>query len=133
MADITITPASVKRLPNSVTRNIKLSEIVDVGEWIYVDANGEAALADASLAATVDDQIGMVTNIGTLGKTTGAIGDMATVVMFGPISLGDTTLTPGQLFASDTAGKLGTVGTVKAIAGVILADGVLFINPYVPQ
>ncbi len=133
MADLTITPALVKLLPGAQTRKLAASEVIDVGELVYVDANGEAALADGSAAGTVDDFVGIVTNIGTEGATTAAIGDMLTVVYAGPVSLGDTTLTPGRVFVSDTAGKVADAsGTVKGLVGVVINNGVLIVNPVVP-
>lgn len=61
MADLTITASSVVPGAGAVVKSAIAAVAITAGQLVYIDANGQAALADAN-AATTDNVVGMATN-----------------------------------------------------------------------
>jgi len=135
MADLVVTAANVRPVNANqcIIRNVVAAVAIDVGEIVWIDpATGTGKLADASAAGTLPG-VGVCVAVGSQGATVGAIGDMLSVVLFGPVA--GFTLTPGDVeYVSDTVGLLAdAVGTVTQQFGIGLADSILFVNPqYIP-
>jgi len=113
--DITVTATHVSMCDpqRAAIKPRRYHETITAGQAVYVNASGEAALADASAAGTAQFR-----GIALQSKLAGEVGD----IFEGGLGLGAeiegfsvSALTPGDsLFLSDTAGALadasGTVG-----------------------
>lgn len=121
MADITVSDVRVKPLPGAIIRDFVAAAALSVGDLVYVDSNGEIDQADGSAAGTAN-ALGVVVSAGTLGAVDAAIGDMCSVVIFGPVT-GFSGMTPGaRHYVSDTAGALAdAAGTVSKVMGIAFA------------
>ena len=128
MADITLTARAIRPLDGALGRDLIAAEAIDVGEIVYIDANGKAALADASAAGTAG-WYGVVVSAGTEGALAAAAGDPVHVIYQGPI-VGFIGTTPGNVhYLSDTAGAMGTAaGTVTSIVGRALTATILHVR-----
>lgn len=110
MADKPFDPTLVRPLhASNVSRGI-LAVAAEIGDFVRVDANDEFELADASSAAGVAGNIGMIVgaNMATFKKDgVLAQGDKVTILWQGRVETGRTDLdTALALFVSDaTAGK----------------------------
>lgn len=135
MADITRVPPQVGALLGAVTKPVEAAEVIQVGEAVYINSSGKAALADADAAASAKAR-GIVVAVGGYGKTTAAAGDMVDVTFYGPVG-GYSGLTPGNDYYSSTnPGEIedsapgAASGDFKWIIGYALKTGVLFVCPY---
>ena len=128
MANLAVTAANVRPLDGSRTRAYDLASALSVGEPYYITSTGAIARADANVSATLAAARGIVTAIGG-GKTTGAAGDRATGVVFGPVA-GFTGLTPNQVgYLSNDIGKLeDAAGSFTRIMGYAESATVFFVD-----
>lgn len=128
MADIVVTPASVRPLPGAKIRDFQAGGSGNVGDLVYVAADGDVEQADGSAAGTAN-ALGVVVSAGTLGATSFVAGDMLSVVYDGPV-IGFASMTPGNRhYVSDTAGALGTVaGTTSKVMGIALTAAIFLIQ-----
>ena len=135
MAAISKTNANIRPLVGSITKPVQAAEAITVGQAVYINSSGKAALADADAAASAQ-AVGIVTACGAYGKLVCAADDMVDVTFYGPVA-GYSGMTPGaQVFSSTTAGAIddaapaGASGDYKWIIGFALQAGVIFVNPF---
>lgn len=136
MADIAVSSlANVRPLLGSIVKPIEAAEAIDVGEAVYINSSGKAALADADAAASAQVR-GVVVAVAGYGKTSCVAGDMVDVCLYGPVA-GWSSLTPGgQLFASTTAGAIadaapaGASGDYKWVVGFAYDAATIFVQPF---
>ena len=128
MALITRTSADVGYLVGAIVRNAVAGGTVAVGDLVYLPADGDWEIADASAAATAR-ALGVVTGTDDGDNTAGA-GDGIEVTVFGPV-VGFSGMAEGAThFLSNTAGRLDTVaGDVTWRFGHALEADVFFILP----
>lgn len=102
----------------------------NVGDCVYMAADGDVEVADASAAGTANGK-GIVVAAPN-GKTSFVAGDRVTVAVFGPVA-GFSGLTPdGVAYVSDTAGALAdAAGTTSHKMGWVESATVVFLNPAV--
>ena len=137
MAVIDVTAAKVRPLNGAVVRRYRLGAAANVGDGVYIASDGDVEPVDADAQASAQGR-GVVVAIGARGKTAGAAGDVADVVVHGPVELGnETAMTPGaSVYGSPTAGKLdqtasATSGDYNAILGYAETSTILFVDPQV--
>lgn len=131
MADLTVTAKSVRPLPSSIVREFTAGGSGNVGDIVYVDANGKVQQTDADAAGTLV-AIGVVVAVGSYGATAFVSGDPVSVVIFGAVC-GFSGLTPGsKVYVSNTAGKLAdAAGTNTRVMGLAIgADTILVMNNF---
>ena len=129
MADLTVVAAQVRPLDGAICRAGNLGGTVNVGDSVYIAADGDVEQADANVSPATASGVGVLVAVQG-GKAVGAAGDRATVCMFGPVA-GFSGLTPGALgYVSNTAGKLSTTaGTCPRILGFAESATVFFVSP----
>lgn len=130
MANLTATPRNVSMLPGAIARTCKAGGAGNVGDTVYIAADGDVEQANGGAAGTAKAH-GIVVAAGCEGKTTFAAGDGLSVVVFGPVT--GIAGTPGALgYQSDTAGKIAdAAGTVSHIVGRQESANVFFVHPAV--
>lgn len=135
MADISKTGADVRPLNMTIREPYELGEAIDVGEAVYLKSDGKIWLSDADTAAE-SKAIGIVVGIGGYGALSGVAGDMADVVLYGPVA-GFSGMTPGaDVFASTTPGAIedtapaGASGDFVWVIGHARSASVIFVKPY---
>lgn len=132
MSALSLTAAVVSADPKkgAIIDNFVTAEAIDVGEWVYINSDGLAALADASAEAT-SEVIGIVVaQAGDIyGNTTGVSGNNVSVCTFGRV-YGFSSLTPGaRAYLSDTAGGADTAeGTVDVPLGYADSTTTFFVS-----
>ena len=131
---LSFTAADVRPLPGAVCVRLQAAGTCTPGDAVYVDSNGDAALADADAAASAmvfglvvagaDDAVAFVAD------------DYVDVCVFGPVA-GFSSLTPGEMvFASTTAGDIatsapaGSSGDYVYVVGTCMTSTRLFVNPW---
>lgn len=137
MADLTVVPKRVRPLLGAITRPYNAGGVVNVGDPVYIAADGDIEQAD-NVALASAKAIGVVVSIGAYGALVAAAGDRCDVTVFGPVGFGGTTLTPGApVYTSATAGKIesAAAGTGAFLwyigyGEVISGETVIFINPW---
>lgn len=129
MTALTVTPALVRSLEGSIQRVGVAGGAVNVGDWVYKDANGAYQKAAGDDAVTANG-VALVTGVSVPGATSAASGDGIVLTVFGPVA-GFSGLTPGTLgYTSDTAGKVDdAAGTVTWVAGRCDEATVFFVQP----
>lgn len=129
MADLSVTAALVRPLDGAICRPGNLGGTINVGEAVYIAADGDIEQADANKSPAAAAGIGILVAVQG-GKAVGSAGDRGTVCMFGPVA-GFSNLTPGAVaYVSDTAGKLSTTaGTCSRIMGFAESTTVFFVAP----
>lgn len=132
MADIAVTAANVSPLPQTITRPFTAGGAGDLGEPVYIAADGDVELTDASVAGTAY-LIGIVVGIAG-GKSSFVAGDAVTVAIAGPVE-GFSGMTPGDvLYVSDTTGALAdAAGTTSCKAGRAISASMLWLIPQVTE
>lgn len=136
MAQMAYTAKNIRALEGAqCVPNMKAGEEIDVGEIVFVAADGEVELADAdngnALAARA---IGIVVAVSdTYGGTTAKIGDSVTVCVYGRVG-GFTALVEGTYgFVSETAGQIddtAPTGTTNQYrVGIAHGETIFFVNP----
>lgn len=128
MSNLALTAALIRPLDGSVVRGYDLGEAMAPGDCVFVDTDGDINKADGNAVASAKG-IGLIVAIQG-GKALGALGDKASVCVFGPVA-GFSSLTPGANgYVSDDAGKLeDAAGTCSRIMGYAEAATVFFIHP----
>lgn len=114
---------------NGITLNLTCHETIAFGQLIFINSDGEAALADADAAATMP-----AVAIAVVG---GSASDTCTFLTHGVISETDWNWTAGQtLYVSETAGGIeNTVGNISdandvvQVIGVALGADTILFNP----
>lgn len=134
MADITVTAADVRPLPGALVVRLPAAEAIDLGEAVYVNGSGQAALADAD--ADASSRILGICVSAPDGAAAAATGDTIDVLYMGRMT-GFSGMTPGGIaYASTTAGALadaapaGASGDYLHVAGTALSATVLLVNPF---
>lgn len=129
MADITVTTDEVSDLPQTQTRDAVAGGSGNLGDSVYIAADGDAEQSDASVAGTAVAR-GVVVAIES-GKETFVAGDKLTIAYKGPVS--GYAGTPGTTaYVSDTAGALAdAAGSVSHVMGYFWAADVLMLDPAV--
>jgi len=133
MADITKTAASVRPLNGAVIRRgtLKSADIAP-GHAVYLDGTNGWELADADAVASAQAK-GIVVGLPD-GAVASAAGDVADIVVSGPVE-GFASMTPGgAVFVSTTAGAMdqtapATSGDFPYAIGWAESATVLFVNP----
>lgn len=101
------------------------AEAVPAYSLVYIDSNGQWALADADAIATMP----------TVGLTTEALvaDKKGRVVIIGLAGLSTWSWTPGdEIYASATAGELtqtAPTGAIAQVVGIAISDTEIFFNP----
>ena len=144
MADITVTALKTKPLPGAIIREayIDTGQTIAPGQAVYISGenNGlpEISLADADAAASARVW-GIVVSVGTFGDVSAGAGEIASVVIFGPVA-GFSSMTAGGLvYASTTAGALedsapaGSSGDYLWIVGQSMSAEVVLVSPFTPD
>jgi len=129
MTTISLTAANIRPLTGAVIRRYVAGEALTVGQVVYVSAAETVSIADGNVGAAEARAVGIVVESYD-GETTIASGDVASVVVFGPVS-GFSSATPGSYgYVSDTVGSLDTAaGTYSFIVGYFESAGVFFVHP----
>lgn len=141
MTDLTLTQANIRPLLGTVVRPYQAGGAVEVGDAVFIAADGDVELADADAAASAR-VIGVIVACGAYGKLTAVDGDRVDVCLYGPV-VGFAGITPGdEYFASTTAGSIedtapaGSSGDYRYIVGRGEVDSAgqgeytLFVKPY---
>jgi hypothetical protein len=133
MTDYTIAPTGVRPLEGCITSLKDAAEAMYVGDWVYVNASGNVALADASATGTANAQVGQVVS-GGRALATGAIasGERVCVVWLGRVAYDDAVNLDESkhVYLSDTTGKCADApGTYIRRLGSPEASNIIFINP----
>lgn len=135
MADITFTAASIKPLLQTAIKPVAAAEALGVGDAIYIDSSGKAALADADAAASAQVR-GVVVAIRAYGKLAAVANETVDVCFYGPVT-GFSSLTPGALlYASTVAGNIeaaapaGSSGDYLWIVGFCYDASTIFVAPF---
>lgn len=128
MADIIVVTNKVSPLQGAVTREHEAGGAGDLGDTVYLAADGDVEVADASVAGTAKAR-GIVVAIQG-GKTSFVAGDALTVAIHGAVG-GFSGMTPqNTLYQSDTAGALAdAAGTVSHKMGYAESATVVVLNP----
>lgn len=132
MAAPSFTAARISADPTkgALIDNYQTAEAIALGQWVYINSSGYAALADASAEAT-SDVVGIAVAYAgdQYGNTTVASGDRVSVCKFGKV-YGFASLTPGaRLYLSDTAGAADTAeGTVDMPLGFCDSATAFFVD-----
>jgi len=136
MANVTVTAKNVRALNGSGDGGqvpgvfpYNAGGAGDVGDSVYLAADGDVEVTDASSAGTAAS-IGIVVSVGTFGALTFAAGDRVAVCRHGKVA-GFSGATPGSLaYASDDAGELAdAAGSTSRVVGRFDSATVLFVNP----
>lgn len=133
------TATEIRVLPQTQTINLRLGGAMNVGDYAYIAADGDAEAALADDAGTVEGAMMLVQLADSAGvgnaKTAGIAGDYGTFAYMGPVVIGDGGLTPGTVgYLSDSAAG-GVVdaapgaGSVVKEAGFALASNIWFVKP----
>ncbi len=105
MTDLTLIQADVRPAVKAIVRPYKLGGSADVGDAVFVAADGDVEVANADTAEDAR-AIGVVVSVGAYGALAGIVGDMVDVCVFGAI-FGFAGITPGDLiYTSVNDGKL---------------------------
>ena len=105
MADITVAATDVRppNLIQTLTRRFALGGAANIGNIVYVAADGDVEQADASAVGSAQG-IGVIVAINGTQQTSGVAGDTVDVALFGPVVWGSG-MTPGAVvYVSETAG-----------------------------
>lgn len=114
---------------SGITMNLTCHETLAFGNTVFINSDGEAALADADGVATMP-----VIGITVVG---GNAADTCTILTHGVITEADWNFTAGQrLYASETGGgventlsNIGDTNDVVQIIGVALSGDTIMFNP----
>lgn len=138
MAAITVTAADVRppNLTQTIIRRFTAGGTVNVGDVVYVAADGDVEQADADAQASAQ-AIGIAVSVNGTTQTAAAAGDEVDVCVFGPLNWG-ASMTPGSVvYVSVTAGKgdhtavAGASGDFSFVVGRALTATTIFVNPQV--
>jgi hypothetical protein len=131
MANLTKTPKQIAPLAGSRVVTHTLGGAADVGDSVYIAADGDVEVSNGSAAATAE-AIGLIVGIeGSVPYDTALVaGQRVTVCVFGPVG-GFSGLTPGANgWVSDDAGELEDAeGTVTFPMGYAQSTTVFFVQP----
>ncbi len=129
MADIAVTAKDVRPLPNALVERRRAGGSGNVGDIVYMAADGDVEVTDASAAGTTYG-MGVVVAVAGTDQTAFVAGDNLDVVVFGQVT-GFSGMTPNDvLYISDTAAKLGdAAGTTSHKFARARSATVLFVNP----
>ncbi|MBN2389899.1 MAG: hypothetical protein JXR84_04205 [Anaerolineae bacterium] len=133
MGDIAKTAANVRPLGGAIVRRGTLkSASIAPGDAVYLDGTNGWELADADAEASAQAR-GVVVGLPD-GAVTSVAGDVADIVVHGPVE-GYASMTPGgAAFVSTTAGAIdqtapATAGDYPFAIGWAESATVLFVNP----
>lgn len=105
MTDLTLTQGDVKPAVGAIVRPYKLGGAAEVGDSVFVAADGDVEVSNADTAEDAQ-AIGIIVSVGAYGALVGAAGDRVDVVTIGGV-FGFAGITPGDLiFTSVNDGKL---------------------------
>jgi hypothetical protein len=134
MASISLTAADIRPLNRAIVRRYDAAGSGGVGDAVYIDSNGAAALADADADASSRVK-GIVVAVEG-GGTTFAAGDRLDVVTHGPVA-GYSGMTPGAfVYASTTAGDIdsaapaGSSGDYVHVVGYAESATVIYVDSW---
>ncbi len=134
MADVTVTAADVRPLSGAIVRRFNAGATINMGDLVYIAADGDVEPADAD-AATSAIAVGIAVSTPD-GGVSAAAGERVDVVVFGPVA-GFSGLTPGgHLFASVNAGKIAdaapgaTSGDYVYVVGVAESATTVLVRPF---
>ena len=129
MADITPTAASMRPLGGAVIRRFNAGGSGNVGDTVYIAADGDVEQADASSAGTTY-AVGVVVAVAGKDVTAFVAGNALDVVIWGPVT-GFAAMTPNDvLYQSNTAARMGeAAGDSSHKIGRALTASTVFINP----
>ncbi len=127
MANLVVTTADVRPLPDCKFRQFTAGEGLSLGDLVYMKSDGKVWKADASAEATAFP-VGVVASVSTFGAETAVAGDRVGVALEGPVA--GFTCTAGSLgYVSNDAGKVAdAAGDVAVCIGVALPDNVFLIK-----
>lgn len=132
MADIAVVAKKVRRHPETNIHDMDAGGSGNVGDYVYIAADGDAEQANGDAAGTAYG-FGIVISA-TGNKTTFVAGDRLAVAFEGKVS-GFSDMTPGDvLYTSDTPGKLAdAAGTVSHKAARALSAETLLLVPQLTE
>lgn len=130
MANISLTKANIRALTENgaLIRPYTAGGAINIGDAVYIAADGDVEQADASAAATAGAHGVAVESYD--GEESVAAGDPVSVCVFGPVS-GYSGATPGtKAWVSNDAGRIAdAAGDNAHELGYFERAGVLFVNP----
>ncbi len=122
MADLAFTASKIRPLDGATVRRKPLGAAAAVGDWVKLQLDGTVI----KHAGASDMAWGLIVALSNK-STSGAAGDDASIVVFGPVA-GFSALNPGRLgYLSATAGRIADSGT-KA-AGYAEEATIFFVMP----
>ena len=134
MANLTVNATEVRPLIGAVVRQITNGDTASyTGRAGFIAADGELDPADASSAAGVTGQMGLIV-AGLTADTAGVIdaAEVCTIVLTGPVYMGkDAAMDESApIYFSEDAGRLTqTKPTISRIAGYAMSPTVMMWNP----
>jgi len=132
MADLSRTAAQISPLSGSLVRPYDAGEALEVGDAVYIAADGDVNLVDANTAASSEMHGIVVASADTSPSI--AAGARCSVCVLGPVA-GFSGLTPGaRAWVSENAGELADAaptgaGTWTRAAGFALEATIFFVQP----
>ena len=132
MADIALTSKKVRRHPQTKIRDMNAGGSGNVGDYVYIAADGHAEQTAAGAAGTTFG-FGIVISVSE-SKVAFEAGDRLAVAYEGPVS-GFSGLTPNDiLYTSDNAGKLANApGTNNHKVGRALSADTILLVPQLTE
>lgn len=132
MADIALTAGNISVMPQAVWRAFTAGGSGNVGDAVYIAADGDVEQTDANVAGTTYP-IGIVVAVQN-GKTAFVAGDAVSVCISGPVE-GFSGMTPNDvLYVSDTTGKIAdATGTTTCKIARALSATMLWVIPQVTE
>jgi hypothetical protein len=133
MADIAVTPIDVRPLPGCDVERYNAGGAGNVGDLVYMAADGDVEVTDADAAGTTYG-IGIVVSVGGTSKTAFVAGDRVDVAVRGRVA-GFSGMTPGDvLYTSNTAGKLAdAAGTTSHKVARARSAAVISVQPAITE
>lgn len=135
MADITVVAANVRPLPGAQTLRLVSHEALTVGQFVYINSDGEAQLSDADAAASAI-VVGVVVSVAASSRTVSVAGEVVDVLWMGRVT-GFSGMTPGiHVYVSTTAGAAsdaryaGSSGDFVYEIGIALNATDILVRPF---
>lgn len=135
MAQMAYVAKNIRDLEGAEVRHFKAGETIEVGELVFVAADGDVELADADNGnARAARAIGIVVAVSdTYGGVVANPGDGVTVCVHGAVG-GFTSLVESTYgYVSETPGQIEdaapTTNTNQYIVGIAVAENIFFVNP----
>jgi hypothetical protein len=135
MTALSYTAAKISADPDkgSVLRNHLVAEAMSIGNFVALDSDGSIVLTDANALATGRGYGQVVAAPNYYGETTLAVGERASVCVYGPTYGWDSLAEGTYGYVSETAGAVDdtapTGGAYQFIMGHCVESDVFFVNP----